>query len=204
MRHGVRGRKLGRVDAHRKALFRNMLASLFLHERIRTTLTKAKEIRPLAEKLVTLAKREGDAPNRLHARRLATTRLMQAPAVKRLFEVVAPRFKERPGGYTRILKLGKMRKGDNAELAILEFVDYVFESRDKKIDLKKGKKVSQEHDHAKDEGAEAKTPKVKSPKGSAADKGAQTKGDKKTTPKKDSGSKDKPKAKKDTKGKKGN
>lgn len=122
MQHNRAGRKLGRTSAHRKALFRNQLTSLFLHERIQTTLSKAKELRPLAEKLVTLARRGG-----LHARRLALRDVTQE-AASRLFDEIAPRFATRPGGYTRILKLGQ-RQGDAAEKAILEFVDFDFAQR---------------------------------------------------------------------------
>ncbi len=122
MQHNRAGRKLGRTSAHRKALFRNQLTSLFLHERIQTTISKAKELRPLAEKLVTLGKRGG-----LHARRLALRDVTQ-DATKRLFDEIAPRFATRPGGYTRILKLGQ-RQGDAAEKAIIEFVDFDFAQR---------------------------------------------------------------------------
>ena len=122
MQHNRAGRKLGRTSAHRKALFRNQLTSLFLHERIQTTLSKAKELRPLAEKLVTLGRRGG-----LHARRLALRDVSQ-DAARRLFEEIAPRFTTRPGGYTRILKLGQ-RQGDAAENAILEFVDFDYAQR---------------------------------------------------------------------------
>ncbi len=122
MQHNRAGRKLGRTSAHRKALFRNQLDSLILHERIQTTIHKAKELRPLAEKMVTLGKRGG-----LHARRLALRDLSQ-DAAKKLFDEIAPRFATRPGGYTRILKLGQ-RQGDAAEKAILEFVDFDFAQR---------------------------------------------------------------------------
>lgn len=122
MQHNRAGRKLGRTSAHRKALFRNQLDSLFLHERIQTTISKAKELRPLAEKLVTLARRGG-----LHARRLALRDISQ-DAARRLFDEIAPRFATRPGGYTRILKLGQ-RPGDAAEKAIIEFVDFDFAQR---------------------------------------------------------------------------
>lgn len=122
MQHNRAGRKLGRTSAHRKALFRNQLTSLFLHERIQTTISKAKELRPLAEKMVTLARRGG-----LHARRLALRDITQ-DAAKRLFDEIAPRFATRPGGYTRIMKLGQ-RPGDAAEKAILEFVDFDFAQR---------------------------------------------------------------------------
>lgn len=119
MQHNRAGRKLGRTSAHRKALFRNQLDSLITHERIQTTIHKAKELRPLAEKMVTLGKRGG-----LHARRLALRDLSQ-DAAKKLFDEIAPRFATRPGGYTRILKLGQ-RPGDAAEKAIIEFVDFDF------------------------------------------------------------------------------
>ncbi len=122
MQHNRAGRKLGRTSAHRKALFRNQLDSLITHERIQTTIHKAKELRPLAEKMVTLGKRGG-----LHARRLALRDLSQ-DAAKKLFDEIAPRFATRPGGYTRILKLGQ-RPGDAAEKAILEFVDFDFAQR---------------------------------------------------------------------------
>ncbi len=132
MQHNRAGRKLGRTTAHRRALFRNQLASLLKHERITTTLHKAKDLRPLAEKMVTLGKRGG-----LHARRLALKSVPEADVIQRLFDVVAPRFKERSGGYTRILKLGR-RPGDGAEMAIIEFVDYDFsERRAKKVQAEK-------------------------------------------------------------------
>lgn len=118
MRHRVHGRKLGRTSAHRKALFRNQLASLFVHERIVTTVEKAKELRPLAERMVTLA-RTGSLP----ARRRVLEVVPDKDVVRRLFDEIAPRFTERPGGYTRILRLGR-RRGDGAQLAIIEFVDY--------------------------------------------------------------------------------
>ena len=117
MRHAVHGRKLGRTTAHRRALFRNQLASLVQHERITTTLEKAKELRPIAEKMVTQGKR-----GTLHARR-RVRRLLDRHMVKKLFDNIAPRFAERQGGYTRILKLGP-RKGDGAEMALIEFVDF--------------------------------------------------------------------------------
>ncbi|MCK6683330.1 MAG: 50S ribosomal protein L17 [Thermoanaerobaculia bacterium] len=114
MQHNRAGRKLGRTTAHRQSLFRNQLSSLFTHERIRTTLYKAKELRPLAEKMITLGKKGG-----LAARRLALSKLPDKSAVGRVFDELAPRYKERQGGYTRILKLGR-RQGDAAEMAILE------------------------------------------------------------------------------------
>jgi len=119
MRHNKAGRKLGRTSEHRRALFRNQLKSLITYERIITTLPKAKELRPIAEKVVTLG-REKDS---VHARRQAARWLTDRDLVARLFTVIGPRFVSRPGGYTRIVKLGP-RRGDGAELAILEFVDY--------------------------------------------------------------------------------
>ena len=117
MRHRVSGRKLGRTSSHRRAMFRNQLASLIEHERIRTTLHKAKELRPLAEKMITQGKRDT-----LHARRLVRRWVDDRSLIKKLFDDIAPRFAERPGGYTRIIKLGP-RLGDAAEMAILELVE---------------------------------------------------------------------------------
>jgi large subunit ribosomal protein L17 len=117
MRHGKVHRKLNRKPEHRKAMFANMCAALIKHEQISTTLPKAKELRPIVEKLVTLGKR-GD----LHARRQAIAQIRDIGMVKKLFEVLGPRYKERNGGYTRVLKAG-FRYGDNAPVAVIEFVD---------------------------------------------------------------------------------
>jgi large subunit ribosomal protein L17 len=117
MRHGKVHRKLNKKPAHRRAMFANMAASLIKHEQIMTTLPKAKELRPIVEKLVTLGKK-GD----LSARRQAVSELRDVAQVKKLFEVLAPRYKERHGGYTRIMKAG-FRYGDNAPRAVIEFVD---------------------------------------------------------------------------------
>jgi len=117
MRHGKVHRKLGKKPAHRKAMFANMSASLIKHEQIMTTLPKAKELRPVVEKLVTLAKK-GD----LHARRQAISQVRDVDMVKKLFDVLGPRYKERNGGYTRIMKAG-FRYGDSAPVAVIEFVD---------------------------------------------------------------------------------
>ncbi|MFM8820549.1 MAG: 50S ribosomal protein L17 [Phenylobacterium sp.] len=117
MRHGNAYRKLGRTSAHRAAMFANMAASLIKHEQIVTTLPKAKELRPVVEKLVTLAKR-GD----LHARRLAISQIRDVEQVGKLFATLGPRYAERRGGYTRVLKAG-FRYGDNAAMAVIEFVD---------------------------------------------------------------------------------
>ena len=117
MRHGFRGRRFNRTSEHRRAMFANMSAALIKHEQIITTLPKAKDLRPVVEKLVTLAKR-GD----LNSRRLAMSQLRDAAMVKKLFDVLGPRYGERPGGYTRVLKAG-FRYGDNAPMAVIEFVD---------------------------------------------------------------------------------
>jgi large subunit ribosomal protein L17 len=118
MRHAKSGKKLGRDPSHRRALYANLTGSLITHGRIETTEAKAKAVRPYAEKLITLGKR-GD----LHARRLAMAQLRSNDVVHKLFSDVAPRFAERPGGYTRIVKLGP-RQGDAADMALLELVDF--------------------------------------------------------------------------------
>jgi large subunit ribosomal protein L17 len=117
MRHGKSGRKLGRRSDQRKALFSNLAGALIKHEQIVTTLPKAKDLRPIVEKLVTLGKR-GD----LHARRQAIAQLRDLDTVKKLFDTIGPRYKGRAGGYTRVLKAG-FRQGDSAAVAVIEFVD---------------------------------------------------------------------------------
>ena len=117
MRHQKTGRQLGRNSSHRKAMFANMAVSLFTHEQIRTTLPKAKELRPIVEKLITLGKR-GD----LHARRLAYARIPDRAMVAKLFDVLAPRYADRQGGYIRIIR-ANFRYGDCAPMAYIEFVD---------------------------------------------------------------------------------
>ncbi|WP_439815695.1 50S ribosomal protein L17 [Zavarzinia sp. CC-PAN008] len=117
MRHGVAGRKLGVSQSHRRAMLANMAASLIKHEQIRTTLPRAKELRPYVEKLVTLGKR-----GNLHARRQAYATLYDAAVVEKLFATLAPRYEGRAGGYTRVLKAG-FRRGDAAAMAYIEFVD---------------------------------------------------------------------------------
>ena len=117
MMHGKRGRRFSRTVSHRKSMFANLAASLIQHEQIVTTLPKAKDLRPIVEKLVTLAKR-GD----LHSRRLAVSQIRDLGSVKKLFETLGPRYKARTGGYTRVLKAG-FRHGDNAAMAFIEFVD---------------------------------------------------------------------------------
>jgi large subunit ribosomal protein L17 len=137
MRHRVGFRKLGRVTPHRIALLRNMATALFERERIRTTLMKAKELRPYAEKLITQAKRDDD---RLHARRLVAREIHDLTVVKKLFDDLGARYATRPGGYTRILRLGP-RRGDGAEMAIVELLgsEYKPEKKDEK-----GKKTEAE------------------------------------------------------------
>ena len=117
MYHGRAKRRFNRTAEHRQAMFANMAQALIKHEQITTTLPKAKDLRPVVEKLVTLGKR-GD----LHARRIAISRLRDVALVKKLFEVIGPRYKTRNGGYTRVLKAG-FRYGDNAAVAVIEFVD---------------------------------------------------------------------------------
>jgi large subunit ribosomal protein L17 len=117
MRHGFKGRRFARSASHRKAMFANLAVSLIEHEQIVTTLPKAKDLRPIVEKLVTLGKR-GD----LHARRQVIAQIGNEDVVKRLFDTVAPRYATRNGGYLRIMKAG-FRHGDNAPLAVIEFVD---------------------------------------------------------------------------------
>jgi large subunit ribosomal protein L17 len=129
MRHAMKHRKLGRTSSHRQAMFRNQLASLFEHGRIKTTLAKAKELRPIAERLVTRG-RQGT----VHARRMVGRWVPDRDVIKKLFDEVAPRFTDRPGGYLRIVKLGP-RPGDAAEMAILEFVDH--EPAKKEVEKKK-------------------------------------------------------------------
>ncbi len=123
MRHGFRGRRFNRTTEHRKAMFANMAAALIKHEQIVTTLPKAKDLRPVVEKLITLGKR-GD----LHARRQAIAQVRDETQVQKLFGVLGPRYKDRNGGYIRILKAG-FRYGDNAPMAVIEFVDRDVDAR---------------------------------------------------------------------------
>lgn len=118
MRHGMKGRKLGRKSAHRIALFRNQLQSLVEKERIVTTLPKAKEVRRIAERVVTRGRTDS-----VHARRWVRQWVVDRSLVKKVFDEISPRFVDRPGGYTRIVKLGP-RQGDGAEMAVLEFIDF--------------------------------------------------------------------------------
>jgi large subunit ribosomal protein L17 len=126
MRHRVKGKKLKRDSAQRAALLRNLVTSFLEKERIKTTLAKAKATRPIAEKMITLAKK-----NTLHTRRLALRFIYKKEVVKKLFNELGPRFSERPGGYTRIVKIGP-RAGDGAEMAVLELVGTEFKKKKKK------------------------------------------------------------------------
>lgn len=123
MRHGMKHRKLNKTASHRKAMFRNMVNSLIEHEQIVTTLPKAKELRAIADKIITLGKR-GD----LHARRQATAKMRKDEQVRKLFDVIGPRYADRHGGYTRVLKAG-YRRGDNAPMAVIELVDRDFAAK---------------------------------------------------------------------------
>lgn len=137
MRHRRAGRKLGRTSSHRMAMLRNMVTDFFEKEKIITTVPKAKELRPYAEKLITLGKQES-----LHARRRALSVIRRKSVVHKLFDTLAPRYADRNGGYTRIIRLGQFRKGDNAELAIIELVgsDADVEAAEEKKETKKSRK----------------------------------------------------------------
>jgi large subunit ribosomal protein L17 len=141
MRHRVAGKKLGRKTAHRVMMFRNMVTSLFDKERVRTTLDRAKAVRPIAEKMITLGKRDS-----LHARRQALAYVMDTAVVAKLFSTIAPRFVQRNGGYTRIIRLG-FRDGDGAQMAIIELIGSEFKPA-KKEESKKGKKGGKEEKEA--------------------------------------------------------
>lgn len=170
MRHRVAYRKLGRVTPHRIALLRNLATALFERERIRTTLMKAKELRPYAEKLITLAKREDD---RLHSRRLVLRDIHDPVVVKKLFDTLGARFATRQGGYTRILRLGP-RHGDGAEMAIVELLGSEYQPSKKE---EKGRKKGETAPKAKaGEAKESEEPKAKKPVAKAAKKPKAAKG----------------------------
>lgn len=156
MRHGVSQRKLGRTTAHRVAMLRNQIASLVANERIVTTLPKAKELRPIAERVITQGKR-----GTVHARRIAQRWLADRDLLKKLFDEIAPRMKERAGGYLRIVKLGQ-RPGDAAELAVLELVDYQLPAKAAKPD--KEKKAKEAAEPAESEAGAEKPKKEKKAK----------------------------------------
>jgi large subunit ribosomal protein L17 len=182
MRHGMVNRKLGRTSAHRNALCRNQLASLIERERIITTLPKAKELRPQIERLITLARIDS-----VHNRRQAV-RVVDETMVAKLFDTLGPRFAERPGGYTRIIKLGP-RRGDAAEVAILEFVDFKLDTEVKEEAPAKKAKAAPKKAKAKAEPEEEEAeeaPKKKKPAKKAAPKKEAAEKPKKTTTKKKS------------------
>ena len=193
MRHNVGYRKLGRVTEHRIALLRNQAMALLRHEKIETTMPKAKELRPFVERLITLAKRgvaAGDADGRkLHARRLVLAELQDRDVVGKLFDTLAPRFAERPGGYTRILRVG-FRRGDAAEVAHVELVGSEYDPKAaEKDDAKEApKKAKGVGDRLKQ--AAQRMRGAKSEGGSKAQAGGQTRGkaQKSTTPRKAGGS----------------
>ena len=141
MRHNLAYRKLGRVSEHRTALLRNQAMALIRHERIETTMPKAKELRPFVERLITIAKRgvaSGEANGKsLHARRLVLAELPDKDVVGKLFESIAPRYAERPGGYTRILRVG-FRRGDGAETAQIELVGFEWKEEAKPVEGEEG------------------------------------------------------------------
>src|SRR5688572_25075949 len=139
MRHGNSGRKLSRNTSHRRALLRNLVTSFLEHGRLMTTLPKAKEIRPLAEKMITLGKRDS-----LHARRQVQAYLLKEAIAKRVFDTIAPKFADRNGGYSRIIKLGN-RKGDGADLAIIELIG-------SELEVKKAEKAAQAEKATKGKG----------------------------------------------------
>jgi large subunit ribosomal protein L17 len=160
MRHRVAYRKLGRITPHRNALLRNLATALFERERIQTTLMKAKELRPYAERLITLAKRD----DRLHARRQVSRDIQDPAVLKKLFDTLGARYATRPGGYTRILRLGA-RRGDGAEMAVVELLGSEYQPGKKD---EKGKK----------EAGQAKAPAKKAPAKGKGDKTARAKAEK--------------------------
>ena len=157
MRHRVHHRKLGRKTAHRIATLRTMASALFQHERIQTTLMKAKELRPYAEKLITLAKRDD---GQLHARRQVAASIRDGEVVKKLFDTLGQRFSSRPGGYTRILRLGP-RKGDGAEMAIVELIGSEYSPEKKAARTAPGPKTTE----AKPKAEKAAKPRKKKEEG---------------------------------------
>ncbi|HVR43396.1 MAG TPA: 50S ribosomal protein L17 [Thermoanaerobaculia bacterium] len=179
MRHAMSYRKLGRTSGHRAAMFRNQLASMIQHERIVTTLPKAKELRPILEKLVTLAREDS-----VHNRRQAVRQVQDESLVQRLFTTIAPRFNDRPGGYTRIIKLGP-RRGDGAETAILEFVDFELKAVRPAAPAPKAKKPGKQARPAAGEEGETAAEEAPKKKKAAPKKAAP----KKAAPKKQTASK---------------
>ena len=193
MRHNVGYRKLGRVTEHRIALLRNQAIALLRHEKIETTMPKAKELRPFVERLITIAKRgvaAGEADSRtLHARRLVLAELPDKDVVRKLFDTLAPRFAERPGGYTRILRVG-FRRGDAAEVAHVELIgsEYNPKAATEKDESKEApKKAKGVGDRLKQAAQRMRSSKTE---GAKAQAGGQTRGkaQKSTTPRKAGGS----------------
>jgi large subunit ribosomal protein L17 len=168
VRHARTGKKLGRDSAHRKALYSNLAGALIEHGRIRTTVTKAKAVKPIAEQMITLGRR-GD----LHARRQATSFLRSRDVVHKLFAEVAPLFKDRPGGYTRIIKIGP-RPGDSAEMAYLELVDdeYVASEREARTRVSDTGTVSDTGDEAEPEAEAVSDTEVSDTPADVSDAGA--------------------------------
>ena len=173
MRHRVAHRKLGRTTPHRNALLRNLATALFERERIQTTLMKAKELRPYAERMITLAKR--DDVDRVHARRLVARDIHDPAVVKKLFDTIGARFATRPGGYTRILRVGT-RKGDAAEMAIVELIGSEYQPE--KAKKAKGEKAAA--GEQKPKGEKVARPRDKAPRKERA-AGAQRGAGKKTS-----------------------
>ena len=164
MRHKLDHRKLGRTSEHRRAMLRNMATSLFRHDRIETTLEKAKELKRFAERLITLAKKDT-----LHSRRLAATKISDPEVLQKLFGTLGPLYANRPGGYTRIVKMGA-RRGDNAQVAFIELVgrEPKFETAAPKA--KKGAKAPAKGEKAEEAGAAEEKPAKKAPKAKAEPK----------------------------------
>jgi large subunit ribosomal protein L17 len=195
MPHNVAHRKLGRVTEHRIALLRNQAAALLRHERIETTMPKAKELRPFVERLITIAKRgvaagEGNGKS-LHARRLVLQEIPDKAVVGKLFDTLAPRFAERPGGYTRILRVG-FRRGDSAEVAQVELVgsEYNPKAAEEEAEKKEAAKPKSKGVADRLKAAASRVRGGKDQGGSKAQAGGQTRGkaQKSTTPRKAGGS----------------
>ncbi len=175
MRHNIGYRKLGRTSSHRKALLRSLATSLFRHERIRTTVPKAKELRPFAEKLITLARKDT-----LHARRQVLRVVMDKEVVKKLFNTLAPRFVTRPGGYTRILRLGT-RLGDGAVVSIVELIgsEPVFTKRKEERKARRGRKDAAAEAREKEDAEHAAEHAAEGESGASAEDEPKTRGGKK-------------------------
>jgi large subunit ribosomal protein L17 len=188
MRHRVAGRKLSRHTQHRELMFRNMLVSLLQYERIKTTLAKGKELRSWADKIISLGKQ-----GTLHARRRAFALLRDKGIVKKLFDEIAPKFKDRQGGYTRVYKLG-WRQGDGAPLSLVELVTYAVPEEKKKSTLKKAKEVLEKVTPKKKE-KEEKKEKEKEKGKEKEKKEKKVKKEEKEAPKKKKKKKEKPKKK---------